>query len=82
VPTMSSTKIIWIPILPLGVVNAHLIRSPQGSCARYRTAFPNARLSRKGNGVLEVRLHTDGAPAAHQPLYPHCADATDAPRRG
>jgi enoyl-CoA hydratase/carnithine racemase len=26
----------------------------------YRNAFPNARLSRKANGVLEVRLHTDG----------------------
>ncbi len=27
----------------------------------YRAAFPNARLSRKPNGVLEVVLHTDGA---------------------
>lgn len=27
---------------------------------RYRDAFPNARLSRKPNGVLEVALHTDG----------------------
>jgi enoyl-CoA hydratase/carnithine racemase len=26
----------------------------------YQNAFPNARLSRKANGVLEVRLHTDG----------------------
>jgi enoyl-CoA hydratase/carnithine racemase len=26
----------------------------------YRDAFPNARLSRKDNGVLEVALHTDG----------------------
>ena len=26
----------------------------------YRDAFPNTRLSRKPNGVLEVRLHTDG----------------------
>jgi enoyl-CoA hydratase/carnithine racemase len=26
----------------------------------YREAFPNARLSRKANGVLEVTLHTDG----------------------
>jgi enoyl-CoA hydratase/carnithine racemase len=26
----------------------------------YRDTFPNARLSRKPNGVLEVRLHTDG----------------------
>jgi enoyl-CoA hydratase/carnithine racemase len=26
----------------------------------YRAAFPNARLSRKPNGVLEVVLHTDG----------------------
>jgi enoyl-CoA hydratase/carnithine racemase len=26
----------------------------------YRTTFPNARLSRKPNGVLEVVLHTDG----------------------
>src|SRR5438034_964624 len=26
----------------------------------YREAFPNARLSRKPNGVLEVVLHTDG----------------------
>jgi enoyl-CoA hydratase/carnithine racemase len=26
----------------------------------YRDAFPNARLSRKQNGVLEVALHTDG----------------------
>ena len=26
----------------------------------YRDAFPNARLSRKGNGVLEVALHTGG----------------------
>ena len=26
----------------------------------YRSAFPNARLSRSDNGVLEVRLHTDG----------------------
>lgn len=26
----------------------------------YRDAFPNARLSRKDNGVLEIRLHTDG----------------------
>ncbi|MGI4765389.1 MAG: enoyl-CoA hydratase/isomerase family protein [Janthinobacterium lividum] len=26
----------------------------------YRDAFPNARLSRKPNGVLEVSLHTDG----------------------
>lgn len=26
----------------------------------YRDAFPNARLSRKPNGVLEVALHTDG----------------------
>src|SRR5437773_10694308 len=28
--------------------------------ATYREAFPNARLSRKPNGVLEVALHTDG----------------------
>jgi enoyl-CoA hydratase/carnithine racemase len=27
----------------------------------YREAFPNARLSRKPNGVLEVALHTDGS---------------------
>ena len=27
----------------------------------YRDAFPNARLNRKPNGVLEVALHTDGA---------------------
>ena len=27
----------------------------------YRATFPNARLSRKPNGVLEVVLHTDGA---------------------
>jgi enoyl-CoA hydratase/carnithine racemase len=26
----------------------------------YRDAFPNARLTRKDNGVLEVALHTDG----------------------
>ena len=26
----------------------------------YRDAFPNARLSRKANGVLEVALHSDG----------------------
>lgn len=26
----------------------------------YRDSFPNARLSRKDNGVLEVALHTDG----------------------
>ena len=26
----------------------------------YREAFPNARLRRKPNGVLEVALHTDG----------------------
>lgn len=26
----------------------------------YRDAFPNARLSRKNNGVLEVAFHTDG----------------------
>ncbi|WP_044560689.1 enoyl-CoA hydratase/isomerase family protein [Azospirillum sp. B4] len=26
----------------------------------YRDAFPNARLARKDNGVLEVALHTDG----------------------
>lgn len=26
----------------------------------YREAFPNARLGRKPNGVLEVALHTDG----------------------
>lgn len=26
----------------------------------YRDAFPNARLTRKANGVLEVALHTDG----------------------
>src|SRR5258708_40027629 len=26
----------------------------------YRNAFPNARLTRKPNGVLEVALHTDG----------------------
>ncbi len=26
----------------------------------YRDAFPNARLSRKNNGVLEVALHSDG----------------------
>jgi enoyl-CoA hydratase/carnithine racemase len=26
----------------------------------YREVFPNARLSRKANGVLEVTLHTDG----------------------
>ena len=26
----------------------------------YRNAFPNARLKRKPNGVLEVALHTDG----------------------
>src|SRR5437879_12458234 len=26
----------------------------------YREAFPNAHLSRKPNGVLEVALHTDG----------------------
>jgi len=26
----------------------------------YREAFPNARLNRKPNGVLEVALHTDG----------------------
>jgi enoyl-CoA hydratase/carnithine racemase len=27
----------------------------------YRDAFPNAHLARKANGVLEVRLHTQGA---------------------
>ena len=27
----------------------------------YRGAFPNARLTRKPNGVLEVALHTDGS---------------------
>jgi hypothetical protein len=26
----------------------------------YRDTFPHARLTRKGNGVLEVALHTDG----------------------
>lgn len=26
----------------------------------YRDAFPNARLTRKDNGVLEVALHTEG----------------------
>ena len=26
----------------------------------YRDAFPNAQLTRKPNGVLEVALHTDG----------------------
>ena len=26
----------------------------------YRDAFPNARLTRKPNGVLEIALHTDG----------------------
>ena len=30
----------------------------------YRDAFPNARLTRKDNGVLEVALHTDGGKLA------------------
>jgi hypothetical protein len=29
---------------------------------RYRDAFPNARLTRSTNGVLEIALHTDGGP--------------------
>ena len=28
----------------------------------YRDAFPNARLTRSKNGVLEIALHTDGGP--------------------
>jgi len=28
----------------------------------YRDAFPNARLNRSENGVLEVVLHTEGGP--------------------
>ena len=34
----------------------------------YRSAFSNAQLSRKPNGVLEVGLHTDGGKLEHFPV--------------
>ena len=33
----------------------------------YRDAFPNARLTRSTDGVLEIALHTDGGPLIFMP---------------
>jgi glyoxylase-like metal-dependent hydrolase (beta-lactamase superfamily II) len=72
---MSATEIIQIPILPLGVVNAHLIRSPQG-CILVDAGIPGSEhrigrvLARHGLSFADIKLivvthaHTDHAGSA------------------
>ena len=75
VPAISSTEIIRIPILPLGMVNAHLIRSPQG-CILVDAGIPGSErkigrmLARHGLSFADIKLivvthaHTDHAGSA------------------
>ena len=72
---MSATEIIRIPILPLGVVNAHLIRSTQG-CILVDAGIPGSErtigrvLARHGLSFADIQLivvthaHTDHAGSA------------------
>jgi hydroxyacylglutathione hydrolase len=72
---MSATKIIRIPILPLGMVNAHLIRSPQG-CILVDAGIPGSEqkigrvLASNGLCFADIKLivvthaHTDHAGSA------------------
>jgi glyoxylase-like metal-dependent hydrolase (beta-lactamase superfamily II) len=74
-PAMSSPEIIRLPILPLGVVNAHLIRSPQG-CILVDAGIPGSErrigrvLARHGLSFADIKLivvthaHTDHAGSA------------------
>ena len=75
VPAMSAAEIIRIPILPLGMVNAHLIRSPQG-CILVDAGIPGSErrigrvLARHGLSFADIKLivvthaHTDHAGSA------------------
>ena len=75
VPAKPSTDIIRIPILPLGVVNAHLIRSPRG-CILVDAGIPGSErrigrvLARHGLSFADIKLivvthaHTDHAGSA------------------
>jgi glyoxylase-like metal-dependent hydrolase (beta-lactamase superfamily II) len=70
-----ATEIIRIPILPLGLVNAHLIRSPQG-CVLVDAGIPGSErrmgraLARHGLSFADIKLivvthaHTDHAGSA------------------
>ncbi len=72
---MSPTEIIRIPILPLGIVNAHLIRSPEG-CILVDAGIPGSErkigrvLARHGLSFADIKLivvthaHTDHAGSA------------------
>jgi hydroxyacylglutathione hydrolase len=72
---MSPTHIIRIPILPLGIVNAHLIRSAQG-CILVDAGIPGSEprigrvLARHGLSFTDIKLivvthaHTDHAGSA------------------
>lgn len=72
---MSTPKIIRIPILPLGMVNAHLIRSDSG-CILIDTGIPGSErkiarvLARHGLSLEDIKLivvthaHTDHAGSA------------------
>lgn len=74
-PANAATGIIRIPILPWGVVNAHLIRGPQG-CILVDAGIPGSErrigraLARHGLGFADIRLiiithaHTDHAGSA------------------
>lgn len=72
---MSATQIIRIPILPLGIVNAHLIKS-EGGCVLIDAGIPGSErkieraLHRHGLSIQDIRLivvthaHTDHAGSA------------------
>jgi hydroxyacylglutathione hydrolase len=72
---MSPTEIIRIPILPLGMVNAHLIRTPSG-CILIDAGIPGSEgkigrvLARHGLSFRDIKLivvthaHTDHAGSA------------------
>ena len=72
---MFPSAVIRIPILPLGMVNAHLVRSPQG-CILVDAGIPGSEkkiarvLARQGLGWRDIRLivithaHTDHAGSA------------------
>jgi hydroxyacylglutathione hydrolase len=72
---MFDTEIIRIPILPLGMVNAHLIRSP-GGCVLVDAGIPGSErkiarvLARNGLSFRDIKLiivthaHTDHAGSA------------------
>jgi glyoxylase-like metal-dependent hydrolase (beta-lactamase superfamily II) len=72
---MTETQIIRIPILPLGIVNAHLIRTAAG-CILVDTGIPHSErkigrvLARHGMSFADIKLivvthaHTDHAGSA------------------